>query len=182
MQGWPLVNQTKPVSSTSLTNGQSPGRHSPGKQDGILHLRWAGEKSTLQNQGIFYLFPLRCGFHSLQGDAFSLIPNTSYFRYISCCLWDVIHDSIKHNLIFCSKTASLFYGMSFSNNGSSFNGILITCFVVTVQQQLLSCDSKSSFFSLQALTWLPIPIVSEHLILFSPSDFSILQGNGSLSP
>lgn len=39
-----------------------------------------------------------------------------------------------------------FYGMSFSNNSSSFNGILITCFI-TEQQQLLSSHSKSSFIS-----------------------------------
>lgn len=28
--------------------------------------------------------------------------------YISYCLWDVVHHSIRHNLIFCSESASFF--------------------------------------------------------------------------
>lgn len=120
--------------------------------------------------------------NSIKSGAFSLIPNISYYKtigYISCCLWYITHDSIRHNLILqegCFFFLIYFYGMSFSNNSSSFNGILITLFVITVQQQLPSCHSSSFIsFSLQALTWFPTPIVSEHHTLFTFSFFNLAR-------
>lgn len=57
--------------------------------------------------------------------------------------------------------------MSISNNGSSFNGVFVACFANIAKQLWLHRNSKCLiYFSPQALTWFPILIVSELLILF----------------
>lgn len=117
--------------------------------------------------------------NSIKSGTFSLIPNISYYRIHF--LLPVIYYSWQYQaqLNFAGRLLFFFiyfYGMSFSNNSSSFNGILITLFVITVQQQLPSCHSSSFiFFSLQALTWFPTPIVSEHHTLFTFSFFNLAR-------
>lgn len=64
--------------------------------------------------------------NSMQGDAFPLIPNTSYYRVYFLLPVRCYSLQYRAQLNFLQQGCFFFYGMSFSNNSSSFNGILIT--------------------------------------------------------